>query len=136
MQWCRAFWLLTLLVSLYLPSVWADELPAREHERVQFLIESIRSLSGAVFIRNGEEHEPAQAAEHLAMKLQRAKNSWFAPPAEDWTAEMFIEKLASRSSLSGNAYQIRFTDGSVVGAADWLKQRLADYDAGELSRVD
>lgn len=38
------------------------------------------------------------------MKLKWVMNSWFAPDREEWTAEMFIEKLAPRSSLSGMPY--------------------------------
>ncbi|AFU98848.1 DUF5329 domain-containing protein [Simiduia agarivorans] len=122
-----------LLAIVWMPTALAADLPASEQQRVAFLIESVARLQGAVFIRNGTEHPAADAAEHLTMKLRRAKNSWFAPPAESWTAELFIDKLASRSSISGKPYQIRFADGSLVNAGDWLRQQLARYDAGASS---
>lgn len=136
MTFYRLSWLGLLLVNLWLPASLADELAAHEQKRVNFLIECVQRLQGAVFIRNGDEHSPGDAAKHLSMKLQRAKSSWFAPPAGSWTAEMFIDKLASRSSLTGRRYQIRFADGSVVNAGDWLREQLSRYDAGGLSSGD
>ena len=95
-----------------------------EEEKIRFLLNSIVELD-AVFIRNGSEHPPEQAVEHLRMKLERAQNSWFAPNKEAWTAELFIEKIASKSSISGKAYQIRFKNGKTVTAREWLKKKLA-----------
>ena len=129
MLFIRLFFAVLLVQCLCWTQAQADELPAREQKRVDYLLASIRSLPGAVFIRNGTEHSAVEAADHLAMKLRRAKTSWFAPAAETWSAEMFIEKIASRSSFSGKPYQIRFANGSVEDAGDWLLQQLERYDA-------
>ena len=130
---CRQLLIVFLLQSLCWVQVQAGELPAREQQRVDYLLASISELPGAVFIRNGTEHSAVEAADHLAMKLQRAKNSWFAPAAETWTAELFIEKLATRSSLSGKAYRIRFADGSEADAGHWLREQLENYEANSSS---
>jgi len=95
----------------------------QEAEKIHLLLNGIVELD-AVFIRNGAEHTPEQAVEHLQMKLERAQNSWFAPGKEAWTAELFIEKIASKSSISGKLYKIRFKNGKTITAREWLKKKL------------
>lgn len=94
-----------------------------EQVRITYLLNRIAEVEGE-FIRNGTAHQPAEAVDHLRMKLERALDSWFAPPKEEWTAEMFIEKLASKSSISGRPYRIRFYDGREVDAGLWLFKQL------------
>ena len=43
------------------------------------------------------------------------------------TAEDFIRLCGSASSMSGTAYQIRFSDGRVVTSEAFLRQRLAEF---------
>ncbi len=40
------------------------------------------------------------------------------------TAQDFIRYIASRSSLSGEAYRIRLPDGREFKSADWLNMQL------------
>jgi hypothetical protein len=92
-----------------------------EEKRIHFLIQSVESLD-AIFIRNSVEYDAHSAAKHLRQKLDSAlKNS----NPEDWTAEIFIEKIASKSSLTGEAYLIRFHTGEIVRARDWLYRQLS-----------
>ncbi len=66
--------------------------------------------------------------------MENAMNSWFAPDKDQWTAEMFIEKIASKSSFSGKPYQIRFKSGGIVNTGKWLHEQLKDFnddDKGE-----
>ncbi|UPW17080.1 DUF5329 domain-containing protein [Agarivorans sp. TSD2052] len=99
----------------------------KQQVRIEALLHAIEQTD-LVFTRNGSEHDSAEAGAHLRMKLKRAQNSWFAPSKEKWTAEMFIDKLASKSSLSGKPYMIRFSDGQQVESGTWLYQQLAAYD--------
>lgn len=92
-----------------------------ELEKIERLIAHIESLEGAVFIRNQAEHTPQQAAEHLRAKLTAAGGRIA-------TAEQFVEQVASKSSLSGEAYKIRLTDGSIVKAGEYLRQRLESME--------
>jgi hypothetical protein len=93
-----------------------------EHEKVKRLIEHVGALEGAVFIRNGQEHTPAEAAEHLRRK-------WEAAAGEAATAEEFVDKAASKSSLSGEPYRIRTKDGVETEAGPYLKKRLGEMEA-------
>jgi len=54
-------------------------------------------------------------------------DSWFAPDEDEWTATMFIEKVASKSSFSGDKYFIKFKTDSLVPTEIWLKQKLETY---------
>jgi len=113
---------------LILPFSQAGELNwPQQQQRINYLISAIENAQ-LRFIRNGTEHSPQEAAAHLRMKLRRGQNSWFAPAKEKWTAEMFIDKLASKSSFSGKPYQIEWPNGERVDAAVWLYQQLAIYD--------
>ncbi len=94
-----------------------------ELEKIDALLEAIRT-SDVVFIRNGDEHNSLDAYKHLKRKLKSVQRSWFTPPKEKWTAELFIEKIASKSSLSGKAYLVRLKNGEIIEAKTWLTNHL------------
>ena len=75
-----------------------------EQQKIDHLIGFVASLKGAVFIRNGIEHSPQAASEHLAMKRKKAGSSI-------QSAKAFIDKIASKSSITGEYYIIQFANG-------------------------
>lgn len=87
-----------------------------EIQKINALIDYIGKLD-AVFIRNGEEHTAKKAAEHLAYKYKKAVN-------KITTAKEFIDFLASKSSVTGTPYQIKYKNGSVINARDVLYNQL------------
>lgn len=92
-----------------------------EEQKIDRLIEFIGALDGAAFIRNGKEHSPQDAVEHLRLKRRKAGT-------RVRTAEEFIERCATRSSISGDDYQIRFADGRTESAATVLRRRLGELE--------
>lgn len=109
----------TVLISSAAPNaLW-------ESAKIERLIASIGSLDGAVFLRNGDEHDAKEAADHLRTK-------WKAADDEAMTAEQFIDAIASKSSISGEPYRIRLGDGWVVLAGEYLRERLAEIESGEI----
>ncbi len=110
-----------LLLTVPLKADWKTE-----KAKIEYLLQEISMVEG-VFVRNETEHAPQEAVEHLRMKIKRAMESWFAPKKEKWTAEMFIDKLASKSSLSGKPYQIKLNDGRVINSRDWLNRKLKQF---------
>ena len=66
----------------------------------------------------------AQAAAHLRLKLDRAG-------ARIKTAEQFIAFCATGSSISGQKYRIRLADGRTLDTAEFLRGKLALYQAAE-----
>lgn len=117
----------TVLISLFLLLAFQSLADWPEEERkIEFLLNEISRLD-AVFIRNDSEYTPDEAVRHLRMKLQSGLKSWFAPAKEKWTAELFIDKIASKSSLSGKPYQIRFKDGVTRLSRAWLTEKLRKW---------
>ena len=97
-----------------------------EKRKIDYLINEVSKVNG-VFIRNGSEHTPKAAAEHFKMKLNNALTSWFTPSKEKWTANLFIEKIASKSSLSGKVYKIKFENGNVIESKKWFFKKLESF---------
>lgn len=116
---------LLMLTIASVPSVSnADWL--EESKKIEFLLGAIES-SSVIFVRNGDSYSGKQAADHLRMKLERAQSSWFAPPKEEWTALMFIDKIASESSFSGKEYYVILEDGRWMKSRTWLMMILKKY---------
>jgi hypothetical protein len=97
-----------------------DRLPAEE-ARIEYLLAAVASLHEAQFIRNGTAYDSTAAVKHLRTKLGVAGS-------RVKTAEDFIRYCGSESSISGKPYEIRFPDGRVVLSADFLRQKLIDFD--------
>jgi hypothetical protein len=88
---------------------------------IDYLVNAVAD-SSCTFIRNGKEHDATAAGEHLQMKRQRGKRHYD-------TTELFIERIASRSSWSGEDYLIRCPGSEPQTANEWFKARLAEYRA-------
>ncbi|MCW7491109.1 DUF5329 domain-containing protein [Leptospira sp. 2 VSF19] len=101
--------------------------PLTEEQKIEKLLKKVGKIQGN-FIRNGDSHTPAEAEKHLRYKLEEAKNSFFAPDPKDWTAKLFIEKIASKSFLTGTPYRIQFSQGKELFSADWLFAELAQLE--------
>lgn len=97
--------------------------PQDQAQRIEALIQAVALLHGAVFIRNGTEHTPKEAADHLRLKWKNAGR-------RVKTAPDFIRICASGSSLSGKPYQIRLKDGRTVPASDWFWTELKRMEGG------
>ena len=105
--------LLALLTSGEI--VFADDTQAE----IEYLLASVGS-SGCTFLRNGKRHDAVDAEDHLRMKYRRGKR--YAD-----TAEKFIERLASASSMSRKPYYIECGENEPVPTGNWLTERLSDY---------
>lgn len=110
------FSILLMLLSgiISLPEAEARQLT--EKEKIEYLISHVESLPGAVFIRNGSSHTPAEAASHLRTKLRSRRSVS--------TAEEFIHQCATQSSITGRKYIISFSDGRSYEAGSYLRKVL------------
>ena len=93
---------------------------SNEADKIQYLISSLQTLNGAEFIRNGKVYGASKAAAHLRFKLK-----WAGDRVK--TAEDFIRLCASKSSLSGEPYRIRFSDGTTVETELFFRNRLKAF---------
>jgi hypothetical protein len=85
--------------------------------------------SGCQFYRNGSWYDSKKAQEHL-----RDKYNALAAKGQINTAEDFIEKIATTSSVTGQPYMVRCSDGIVVSANQWLRGELTRHRAGAAPR--
>jgi hypothetical protein len=92
-----------------------------ERAKIERLLSFIETAEGDVFIRNGVEYSAKDAADHLRTK-------WSAAGSQIATAEDFIDKIASKSSTSGEPYQVRVASGATVSASDYLREKLAQIE--------
>jgi hypothetical protein len=76
------------------------------------------SSSGCRFQRNGSWHDADEARAHLQRKYD-----YLLKKDKVDSAEQFIERAASASSMSGRAYRVR-CDGKEQDAASWLNGQL------------
>lgn len=109
-----------LLVAAILgvaPSLVVATPDASADREIRHLLEFV-GASSCTFIRNGDPHASKDAAEHLAMKYERAQSRLA-------TAEQFIEKVASQSYLTGREYRVQCAGRAEMATADWLRAELA-----------
>jgi Family of unknown function (DUF5329) len=112
---------LAVLLLSFAVAAHAGDISSAENARIEYLFAAIASLPGAQFIRNGTSYDNKAAIDHLRTKLRFAGS-------HIKTAEDFIDYCASKSSISGKPYEIRFSDGSVVPSAAFLRQKLLEFD--------
>jgi hypothetical protein len=113
--------LLAIALVTFAVTANAGERSPAENARIEYLFEVVASLHDAQFIRNGTPYDSRAAVNHLRLKLRAAG-------ARVETAEDFIRYCASASSVSGRPYEIRFADGRVVRSADFLREKLLEFD--------
>ncbi|MEO7932702.1 MAG: DUF5329 domain-containing protein [Chthoniobacterales bacterium] len=112
--------LLTILPLFLLMNVLCAR-DAREDQRIEYLLQSVASMKGGVFIRNGSEYSASEAVAHLKLKLSKGGE-------RVKTAEDFIAGCASKSSFSGTPYQIRLPDGKTVETGPYFLGKLREFD--------
>ena len=104
-----------VLLILLLGSITTARADTHADAEIQALIQAVAE-SECEFNRNGSLHSAETAAAHLELKYSRGKR--YAD-----SAEAFIERLASKSSWSGEPYQM-ICNGETQPAGDWLTVRL------------
>jgi NAD(P)H-nitrite reductase large subunit len=90
---------------------------AHEQSRIDKLIRFVETQKDMRFIRNGTEYSCAEAGRFLRGKLE-------AMGQEVTTAREFIEHIASKSSISGQPYHVKFADGKTMLASRFLGDEL------------
>jgi hypothetical protein len=115
----KLFFSIVVFALLHSSALFADD----QDPEIDHLLEAIGS-SECVFIRNGTRHDAEKAEEHLRMKYKRGRR--YAT-----SAETFIERLASKSSMTRKLYMMECPGVEAEPAGDWLMQRLEELRAGQ-----
>jgi hypothetical protein len=106
-----------ILIGLLQP--WAvAEISSETDAEVQYLLEFV-ATSGCDFERNGTQHAPEAAADHLRMKYKKGRRYVN-------TAGQFIDRVASESSWTGRKYTAT-CNGKEIASGPWLHETLRKY---------
>jgi hypothetical protein len=108
------------LISFALQAQSDADTDAEQLDRVnQHLIATVKN-SSLVFVRNDHHYDGPTAASHIVRKYAHFREQISTP-------EQFIDLCASRSLLTGKAYEVILDNGGRVPLRDWLMQALQDY---------
>jgi Family of unknown function (DUF5329) len=113
----------SLVLGLTLLSAARGAVPMFAQTEINYLLGFIEN-SGCEFYRNGSWYDSKKAQTHL-----RDKYELLAARDQINTAEDFIEKAATKSSLSGRPYRVRCRGEDAVSSNPWLRDVLARYRA-------
>lgn len=87
-------------------------------EEIEHLLQYL-DASDCAFIRNGKAYDSRDAVAHIRKKYAYIKS-------RIKTAEDFIQYAATKSSISGQAYEV-ICDNKKMATAEWLKQELSRF---------
>lgn len=104
--------------ALLLVAVVAQAQTSAERNEIDGLIAALGD-SDCRFERNGKWYGAAEARQHLQRKYD-----WLDKRGLAATPELFIERAASRSSVSGRAYRVRCPGEGEQASADWFQAQL------------
>ena len=117
----RLFGLALMAAGWLVPAALAAPNPV-EARKIEQLIAAVEQLQSAKFVRNGTAYDAKKASDHLRLKLREAGERVA-------TAEDFIRLCASRSSVSGRAYEIEFADGRRITSEAFLRAKLGELQS-------
>jgi hypothetical protein len=114
----------TALLAFVLASstVAAADVPNAETRAEIAHLLSYLETSRCEFYRNGAWHDSSQARAHL-----EKKKDYLAKRSLIGSAEDFIERAATASSVSGEKYQVRCRPGPAVPSGEWLRAELQRF---------
>lgn len=114
--------IVALCAALTSVSAISAEPSATAKQEIQHLFSYLEG-SGCEFFRNGTWYDGKAAVVHLQKKYQYLVDKGMVS-----TAESFIDKGASESSMSGKPYLVRCgASAKPVESATWLKAELVKY---------
>lgn len=111
-----------ILLLFLLPGLsFAGEPAPAARQEITHLIAHLKD-SGCQFNRNGSWYSANEAVAHLNKKYDYLLAKGLVATAED-----FIARAASESSISGKPYQVRCGTNAPVESGQWLRSALARY---------
>jgi hypothetical protein len=103
---------------------WAAAPPAAARAEIEQLLAFVAN-SGCKFNRNGTWYPAPEASTHLAKKERYLEERGQIASAED-----FIAKAATKSSMTGKPYTVRCGSEPVIASDEWLTAELRRFRQG------
>lgn len=113
--------ILCALMALFLALPAVAKLNSHEEARINAMLDALAQKKDLVFVRNGDAHTCEEAVSHLRLKLGNTRNRID-------TAEQFIDKVASSSSITGKPYIVKIPGKSDEDARPYLRALIAETD--------
>jgi hypothetical protein len=110
--------LVLFMTSCAVAACFAAPLPPATRAEIEGLLARLET-SRCEFQRNGTWHSATDAKSHLLVKLRYLEDRGMVD-----SAEQFIELAASKSSMSGQPYQVRCAHAAPVPSSTWLLSQL------------
>jgi hypothetical protein len=110
-----------LVLLLASPQITRSAPPALAQAEIQYLLTYV-GKSDCQFFRNGSWHDAKSAQAHIRYKYER-----LAASDQITTAEDFIDKAATKSSISGQPYQVKCIGSDAMSTNQWLRAVLAQH---------
>jgi len=107
---------------------WAATPTPQATAELAHLLQRLES-SGCEFQRNGAWHAAPDARKHLEKKYRYLVDKGLVATAED-----FIDRGATESSVSGQPYQVRCGGAAPVASERWLREELQRFRAQQNPR--
>jgi hypothetical protein len=112
---------LIVLWSLFSFASARGEAPPAARVEIEYLLQHV-GTSGCEFYRNGSWYDAGRAEGHL-----RDKYKYLDARHQINSAEDFIDRAATKSSISGLSYQLRCKGNAAVPSGQWLYDALTLY---------
>jgi len=109
---------LMLLAAFFAASHAAAAPDAKATREIDHLLAFV-ATSDCKFIRGGTDYDGKAAREHLERKLEVARSMLS-------TADQFVDRVATGSSMTGEAYKVRCGTRELTSKA-WLHAELEKY---------
>ena len=110
-----------LAMSLALVARAGDLPPSAAQAETGYLLALVEA-SSCEFYRNGTAYDGSRAGSHL-----RDKYALIVAADHVLTADAFVEKVATRSSMTGRPYEVSCAGHERVPLGPWLREALARY---------
>ena len=125
MQVIRVVWGCFLVVLIAIAGIFMlvksaqADVPKPQKAEVAHLLLFVANTN-CVVIRNGDEHKGPEAVKHIKKKYKHFKKKID-------STEDFIRLSASKSTMSGKAYQVKCPTLEVITTEQWLLKELAAF---------
>ena len=109
---------ITLLSLLFLDSAVAADVDLAAQKEIAHLLDYLKQ-SNCQFGRNGSWFGPDEAVAHINIKYQ-----YLLRKKAIRSADNFIDRAASKSSISGEPYRVACGESAAVESAEWFRGEL------------
>ncbi|MEJ5031061.1 YfeK family protein [Comamonas sp. MYb69] len=123
--WSLALATACLLLSLAASAQTGSSDTSTTEREIHALFKALQQ-SGCEFARNGQWYSASEASAHLQRKYSYLQKRALAPTAED-----FIARAASQSSMSGKPYLVRCPGQPETHSQRWFEDQLAKARAAQ-----